>query len=56
MNQKEFEETIYDFGHVMYRLGRMETDEKQGMKEYNQALKKKEELSKIIGEFLKNLN
>jgi hypothetical protein len=54
MNNKEFEEIVYEFGHVMYRLGRMETDDRASTKEYNQYTKKKEELSKIIEEFFKN--
>jgi len=53
MNKKELEELIYDFGHVMYRLGRMETDENSSTKEYNAMTKKKEELTKKFDEFFK---
>lgn len=35
----------------MYRLGRLETDEKDSTKEYNKMLKQKEELTKIFDEF-----
>jgi len=45
------EEQVYEFGHVMYKLGRMETDEKSSTKEYNQYVKKREELTKIFDEF-----
>jgi hypothetical protein len=46
MTNKELEEKIYEYGHVMYRLGRMETDDKASTKEYNKFSKTKEELSK----------
>jgi len=49
------EEDIFEFGHVMYKLGRMETDGKDSTKEYNQYSKKREELTKKISEFFKNL-
>jgi hypothetical protein len=51
MSQKELEKLIYEFGQVMYRLGRLETDGKQSQKEYNQATKKREELTEIFDEF-----
>jgi len=53
MNKKELEELIYDYGHVMYRLGRMETDDKASTKEYNNMTNKKEELIKKFDEFFK---
>ena len=53
MNKKELEELIYDYGHVMYRLGRMETDDKASTKEYNNMTNKKEELTKKFDEFFK---
>lgn len=56
MKNSELEETIYNFGNIMYRLGRMETDGRDTMKEYNQALKKKEELMKEIDQFFKLKN
>ena len=49
---KEFEELVYEYGHVMYRLGRMETDGLDSTnKEYHKMDKRKEELRKIIAEF-----
>ncbi|MEO5365987.1 MAG: hypothetical protein H7831_06470 [Magnetococcus sp. WYHC-3] len=53
MNKKELEELIYDYGHTMYRLGRMETDGNSSTKEYNNMTKKKEELTKKFDEFFK---
>lgn len=53
MKTTELEEIIYDYGHVMYRLGRMETDGNESTKEYNHMIKKKEELTKKIDEFFK---
>jgi hypothetical protein len=38
------EELIYEYGHVMYMMGRYETDGKDTGKEYNKLLKRKEEL------------
>lgn len=49
----DFEETVYQYGHVMYRLGRMETDGQDTGKEYNKKLKEKEELVKLLDEFFK---
>ena len=51
----DFEETVYQYGHVMYRLGRMETDGQDCGKEYNKKLKEKEELVKKLDEFFKKL-
>lgn len=53
MNIKELETLFYEFGHVCYTLGRMETDEKTAMKEYNKYSKSKEDLMKSFEEFLK---
>lgn len=53
MSNKEFEEYIYEYGHVMYRIGRMETDDNSSTKEYNNMTKKKEELIKYFDEFFK---
>lgn len=44
MTNKEIEEAIYEYGHVMYRLGRMETDDKASTKEYNKYCQMKETL------------
>jgi hypothetical protein len=54
LKNNQLQEVIYEFGQVMYKLGRMETDEKQSTKEYNQYCKKREELTKKIDEFFKN--
>lgn len=48
MNDKELEELIYEYGHTMYRLGRMETDDKESTKDYNKTLAQKE---KIVEKF-----
>lgn len=53
MTNKELEEKIYEYGHVMYRLGRMETDEKESTKDYNKFCKMKEEL---VNEFNNHFN
>jgi hypothetical protein len=51
---KEFEDIVYEYGHTMYRLGRMETDGLDSSnKEYNKMDKRKEELRKVIAEFFK---
>ena len=54
MTNKELQEKIYDYGHVMYRLGRMETDEKESTKEYNKFCKMKEEITKDFDEHFDN--
>ena len=51
----DFEETVYQYGHVMYRLGRMETDGQDTGKEYNKKTKEKEELVKKLDEFFKKI-
>jgi hypothetical protein len=51
----DLEELIFEFANIMYKLGRLETDGKNTTKEYNQYCKKREELTKVIGEFLKSL-
>jgi hypothetical protein len=38
----------------MYKLGRLETDGKETLKEYNQCCKKREELTKIFDELFKS--
>ena len=49
---KEFEDIVYEYGHTMYRLGRLETDGLDSSnKEYNKLDKRKEELRSIIAEF-----
>jgi hypothetical protein len=54
MTNKEFEEKIYEFGNIMYRIGRMETDDKAGMKEYNKLIKQKEEYMEIFNSYFKS--
>ena len=51
MSNKKLEEIIYEFGEVMYRIGRLETDGKETHKEYNQMVKKRKELTEIFDEF-----
>jgi len=51
ISNKELENTIYEFGQVMYKIGRLETDGKQTQKEYIQYTKKREELTKKFDEF-----
>jgi hypothetical protein len=46
MTNKDLEAKIYEFGQVMYRLGRMETDGKDSTKEYNKMTKVREDLTK----------
>jgi hypothetical protein len=55
MKKQDIEEMIYEYGHVMYRLGRMETDGQDTQKEYNKKTKEKEELVNKIDEFLKSI-
>jgi hypothetical protein len=53
MTNKELEEKIYEFGQIMYRLGRMETDDKASTKEYNKFCKDREDLTKEFDEYFK---
>ena len=53
MTNNDIEEKIYEFGHVMYRLGRMETDGKDSTKEYNKFCKMREDLTKEFIEHFK---
>jgi hypothetical protein len=54
MSNKDLEEKIYEFGNVMYRLGRMETDDKTAMKEYNKLCKEREEFTKEFDQHFKS--
>jgi hypothetical protein len=56
MTNNELEEIIYEYGHVMYRLGRMETDGNTSTKEYNKFSVEKEKLAKEIDEHFKNFS
>lgn len=51
--EENMEEIVFEFGRVMYRLGRLETDEKTSEKEYDKYLKRKEKLASVIGEFFR---
>jgi len=53
MTNNDIEEKIYEFGHVMYRLGRMETDGKESTKEYNKFCKMREDLTKEFDLYFK---
>lgn len=53
MNSKELEELIYEYGHVMYRLGRMETDGNSSTKEYNKMDTQKEDIKKKLEFYFK---
>jgi hypothetical protein len=55
ITNKELETSIYDFGQVMYKLGRLETDGKESQKDYNQYVKKREELTKKFDEFFNKI-
>jgi hypothetical protein len=48
MSNKDLEELIYDYGQVLYRLGRIETDGKETQKDYNKLTKRKEELMNLF--------
>jgi hypothetical protein len=52
----DFEELIYDYGHTMYKLGRLETDGKETTKEYTKFLKRKEELKNYFDSHFKGNN
>jgi len=54
LNNKELEELIYDYGHVMYRIGRMETDDKVSSKEYSKLTSQKEITIKKFDEYFKS--
>ena len=56
MDNKILEEKIYEFGNVLYRLGRMETDGKDTTKEYNKLCKVKENLTNEFNEYFKSGN
>ena len=56
MSNKELEEFIYEYGHVRYKIGRLETDEKETYKEYNKFIKRKEELMNLFNEHFNSSN
>jgi hypothetical protein len=50
MNNSDIEELIYEYGHVMYRIGRMETDGNTSTKEYNKFCDMRDKLKKQFDE------
>lgn len=54
MSNKDLEELIYEYGQVLYRLGRLETDGKETQKEYNKLTKRKEELMNLFDDHFKS--
>lgn len=50
MNNKDIEELIYEYGHVMYRLGRMETDGNSSTKEYNKFCDMRDKIKRQFDE------
>lgn len=55
MHKDELENLIYEYGHLQYKLGRMETDEKIGMKEYTKISDKKDQILKEISLYFKSV-
>lgn len=53
MTNSELEELIYEYGNVMYKLGRMETDDKVSSKEYSKFYSSKEKLMNKFDEYFK---
>jgi|TARA_R110000868_G_scaffold8508_2_gene44004 hypothetical protein len=56
MDNKTLEELIYEFGQVLYRIGRLETDGKDTQKDYNKQVKRKEELMNLFEDHFKSPN
>ena len=52
----DIEDIIYEYGHVMYTLGRYETDGKETTKEYNKLSKRKEEIKQIFDQHFNKKN
>ena len=53
MSNSELEEMIYEYGNLMYKIGRMETDEKASSKEYTKFVASKEKLMKNFDDYFK---
>ncbi len=51
MKNTDIEELIYEYGHVMYRLGRMETDGNTSTKEYNKFCDMRDKLKIQFDEY-----
>ena len=45
MITKDFENLFYEYGEVMKQIGKAETNDKVGMKEYNKLLSEKEKIN-----------
>jgi hypothetical protein len=56
MTNKALEEAIYEFGAVMYQIGRYETDGKDTTKEYNKLVKQKETLKEAFEDHFNSNN
>ena len=56
MTNKDLEAKIYEFGQILYRLGRMETDDKASTIDYNKLCKQREDLTKEFDEHFKSPN
>ena len=56
MTNKALEEAIYEFGAVMYQIGRYETDGKDTNKEYNKLVKQKETLKELFEDHFNSNN
>jgi hypothetical protein len=56
MTNKALEEAIYEFGAVMYQIGRYETDGKDTTKEYNKLVKQKESLKELFEDHFQSNN
>jgi hypothetical protein len=54
MTNKDLEESIYEYGQLLYKLGRLETDGKETQKDYNKLTKRKEELMNLFDEHFKS--
>ena len=53
MNLNTFEDMVYEYGYLQYKIGRMETDDKASMKEYSKLVDQKDKLKLLIANFLK---
>ena len=48
MRNNNLEELFYEYGHIQYKIGRMETDEKSNTKDYSKAVAEKERLAEAF--------
>lgn len=54
LNSKELEEFIYEYGHIMYQIGRAETDDKIHTKDYNKLVSRKEKIVETFNDHFKS--